>query len=404
MKTLIAVICFGLMATGAYGGKAPKLPKRPKQASGVTIDAPLLACGNTTDIGLNEVINITGGQHMGSGFVIEWESVADYIAQGGTFSPFQTSAGWPADSNLGGSPRQESFLVTGTFPASFGAAWYDAKDSPANVIPYGVTISVVLDGNPIIGKNGENDLFGNAGFTPAGPYIFRVSPIAAGGDWSRNLVCTPFPGPTPTPTPTPTPSPTATPTPTPEPSVTPTPTPSATITPTPTATPTPSPTTSPSPTATPTATPTPTVTPTPTPNPTPTPTVTPTPTPTPSPSLGCTLSQGYWKNHTSEWPVTNLTLGTVNYTASQLQLIFAQPVAGNGLISLSYQLIAAKLNIANGADASAIQPTINAADALIGGLIVPPIGTGTLTPASTSALTTALDNYNNGLIGPGPCP
>src|SRR5688572_4120879 len=32
----------------------------------------------------------------------------------------------------------------------------------------------------------------------------------------------------------------------------------------------------------------------------------------------CTFTQGYWKNHTEAWPVTNLTLGTVNYTAAEL--------------------------------------------------------------------------------------
>jgi hypothetical protein len=37
-------------------------------------------------------------------------------------------------------------------------------------------------------------------------------------------------------------------------------------------------------------------------------------------------------------------------------------------------LIAAKLNITSGADGSAVAATISAADALIGGLIVPSVG------------------------------
>jgi hypothetical protein len=117
----------------------------------------------------------------------------------------------------------------------------------------------------------------------------------------------------------------------------------------------------------------------------------------------CTFTQGYWKNHPEAWPVGGLTLGTVPYTAAQLLLIFGQPASGNGLISLCHQLIAAKLNLAQGADPTAISATIAAADALIGGLVCPPIGGGFLAPGTTSALTDTLDDFNSGLIGPGHC-
>jgi hypothetical protein len=127
---------------------------------------------------------------------------------------------------------------------------------------------------------------------------------------------------------------------------------------------------------------------------------------------GCTYTQGYWKTHgpiptgnnSNEWPVTGLTLGTVNYTDLQLQSIFNTPAAGNGLISLAHQLIAAKLNVANGADDSAVAGAIAAADALIGGLVVPPVGTGSLANGATSALTGTLTSFNEGAIGPGHCP
>jgi len=56
--------------------------------------------------------------------------------------------------------------------------------------------------------------------------------------------------------------------------------------------------------------------------------------------------------------------------------ILNQPVRGNGLISLAYQEIAAKLNIANGASAICIQQTLAGADALIGNLVIPPVGPG----------------------------
>jgi hypothetical protein len=117
----------------------------------------------------------------------------------------------------------------------------------------------------------------------------------------------------------------------------------------------------------------------------------------------CTFTIGYWKNHTNSWPVNNLTLGNINYTQAQLLQILNQPAQGNGLVSMAHQLIGAKLNIAGGASNATIAATIAAADAQIGNLIVPPIGTGMLSPGSTSTKTQSLDDYNNGLSGPGHC-
>jgi hypothetical protein len=117
----------------------------------------------------------------------------------------------------------------------------------------------------------------------------------------------------------------------------------------------------------------------------------------------CTYTQGYWKNHTEVWPVGSLQLGNVVYSAAQLLAIFNQPAQGNGLIILAHQLIAAKLNIAAGADPSAASAAITAADAMVGNLVVPPVGGGSLTPASVNGTSHTLDNYNNGLVGPGHC-
>ncbi|MCI0444370.1 hypothetical protein L0152_14325 [bacterium] len=118
---------------------------------------------------------------------------------------------------------------------------------------------------------------------------------------------------------------------------------------------------------------------------------------------GCTFSQGYWKRHQEVWPVDNLFLGNVNYTKVQLLLIFDEPVRGNGLISLSHQLIATKLNVAYGADDSVIADTVIIADALIGDLVVPPIGIGFLPTDAVSPLVELLTVYNEGTIGPGHC-
>ena len=93
----------------------------------------------------------------------------------------------------------------------------------------------------------------------------------------------------------------------------------------------------------------------------------------------------------------------MTYNQAQLLSIFDQPAQGNGRGSLAHQLIAAKRNIANGADPTAAAAAIASADALIGSLIVPPVGSGYLAPSAVNSLASTLDKYNNGIIGPGHC-
>jgi cysteine-rich repeat protein len=114
----------------------------------------------------------------------------------------------------------------------------------------------------------------------------------------------------------------------------------------------------------------------------------------------CTLTQGYWKNHPDAWPVTSLELGTVTYDQDALIAILKTPVKGNGLVALAHQLIAAKLNVAAGADDVSIEASIAAADALIGSLVV---GVDALETSQTSELNGKLDAFNNGDVGPGHC-
>ena len=118
---------------------------------------------------------------------------------------------------------------------------------------------------------------------------------------------------------------------------------------------------------------------------------------------GCTLTQGYWKNHGARWPVASLTLGSVSYSAQELMAIFNRPPSGNGLVALAHQLIAAKLNQAAGASAVGMSSTVADADALIGSLVVPPKGRGVLSQDATGALNDALAAFNEGLVGPGHC-
>jgi len=117
---------------------------------------------------------------------------------------------------------------------------------------------------------------------------------------------------------------------------------------------------------------------------------------------GCTLTQGYWKNHDG-WPVTELAIGARTYSAAELLAAFKTPARGNGLVILEHQLAAARLNIANGANPAAVVDTLTAADALIGSAVVPPIGDGYLAPAVASPLADTLASFNEGKIGPGHC-
>jgi len=118
---------------------------------------------------------------------------------------------------------------------------------------------------------------------------------------------------------------------------------------------------------------------------------------------GCTRTQGFWKNHEEDWAGQSLMLGTRNYTQAELLSIFDTPVRGNGLISLSHQLIAAKLNAPPGTILPvSVATAMAAADAMIGGLVVPSVGGGSLSTDSTSSLTSTLDQFNNGNTPGGP--
>lgn len=128
--------------------------------------------------------------------------------------------------------------------------------------------------------------------------------------------------------------------------------------------------------------------------------------------LGCTRTQGFWgSSPQGQLLLKNLVpapstmlLGTNSYTAIQLDNILDVPVAGNALLILTHQLIAAKANILAGANISPIGLTIANSDAAIGALLIPPIGAAFVAPASAqgvvmTALASDLDKYNNGLAG-----
>ena len=104
---------------------------------------------------------------------------------------------------------------------------------------------------------------------------------------------------------------------------------------------------------------------------------------------------GYWKNHPEAWPVSTLTVGDQTYDQNELLDMLKNAKAKDATYMLAAQLIAAKLNVANGVDSTSISETIDDADAF---LIEHPIGSNPRGADRSYALELkdALDYFNNG--------
>lgn len=83
-----------------------------------------------------------------------------------------------------------------------------------------------------------------------------------------------------------------------------------------------------------------------------------------TPPDACHYTPGYWKNHPTAWPVQSLTLGGRVYSEAELLVILDTPVRKDATIILAYHTIAAKLNVLNGADGTAIAGALATADAI----------------------------------------
>jgi hypothetical protein len=130
---------------------------------------------------------------------------------------------------------------------------------------------------------------------------------------------------------------------------------------------------------------------------------------------GCVRTQGYWKTHgpagcnpsggANVWPVTELTIGGRTYTDAELCTNLNKPGAGNAVLILSHQLIAALLNIASGATPPPACD-IAAASALLTGLDINTASVDPHTDAGKKMLAAALclDLYNTGAGGITHCP
>ena len=120
------------------------------------------------------------------------------------------------------------------------------------------------------------------------------------------------------------------------------------------------------------------------------------------PGGGCTLTQGFWKNHNrfrekpsqqEPWPINE---DTLLCGETWLDNLNTPPIGGDAFYILSHQWIAARLNVAAGADPSAVSAELAEAEDLLNDCMSPD-------PAQAIELAGILDDYNNGIIGPGHC-
>ena len=120
-----------------------------------------------------------------------------------------------------------------------------------------------------------------------------------------------------------------------------------------------------------------------------------------APGIVCPLNQLYWRDNPGEWPVETLILGTLHsYDKTQLLSILSMLDLRDASVILAKQLIAAKLNVANGAPVPVeVANMIVSADGSIRELIIP-AGIRVLSVSGLTMLRQAviLLAYNNNLL------
>jgi hypothetical protein len=130
------------------------------------------------------------------------------------------------------------------------------------------------------------------------------------------------------------------------------------------------------------------------------------------PGTGCTRTIGYWKEHRDEiasllpiWLGTPLGQHSLEVdTTSEAIRILKKATTLNGILSLRGQLLGAMLNIASGADGSAVTMVIADADVFLAAHD-PSEWRELLTPAKqeVNGWVEELGEFNTGVIGPGSC-
>jgi hypothetical protein len=130
------------------------------------------------------------------------------------------------------------------------------------------------------------------------------------------------------------------------------------------------------------------------------------------PPAGCTFTQGYWKTHSKYGPASKpdptwalIGENTAFYLSGQTwyQAINTSSAGGNAYYILAKQYIAAKLNkLSGGGSTAAVDAAITWAESFFS-TYTPSANLSKTVRAQAIAAADTLDQYNNGVIGPGHC-
>ena len=124
-------------------------------------------------------------------------------------------------------------------------------------------------------------------------------------------------------------------------------------------------------------------------------------------SAKCPQLQGFWKNNPTAWPVTSLTLGSQTYSQAELRTILNNPGGGDASMILAVQLIASKLDIANGSNPTPIRSAGATADLLLNGFagkLPYNVRPNSATGQSMTQVGGTLQSYTSGQLTPGCTP
>lgn len=115
-----------------------------------------------------------------------------------------------------------------------------------------------------------------------------------------------------------------------------------------------------------------------------------------------TGTPGYWKNHPEAWPFDSIVIGGETYTKTEAIAFMEENNSKDVTYIMFRSLVAAKLNVLVGNDASCITATITIADAWM--VTHGPVGSGVKAGGKNSPWRTGeplylqLDAYNNGYL------
>src|SRR5262249_47152093 len=125
----------------------------------------------------------------------------------------------------------------------------------------------------------------------------------------------------------------------------------------------------------------------------------------------CPETLTYWRVNPDSWPVDTLTLGSQSYNKDELLTLVNTPSRDDAPVdvslALAHQLIAARLNVANGSDPAPVASGLEHADTLLSkysGKLPYGVERGSTAGHIMFRNTTLLSDYNHGSLSSGCSP